>query len=158
MGQSPWPCLNGARLPPPPRVLAWLAMQSVAATSPRLAWFAGLLLAVLALAGQLAVGGLAPAGGVADQELSELAALTSQCRGMPPAGTGHESRRHRLPDCTPAASTAGLVLPGFLASPGPALPPPSAQRAPRLASAVSARGPPSHRVRVGFPRGPPVLA
>ena len=133
-------------------------MQSRAITRLQPAWFLGLLLAVLALAGQLAVGALAPADAAVDRQLSELAALTSQCKGTPPADPGRDSRHRRLPDCAPAASSVELVLPGFLPSPGPALPPPLAQGAAPLASLVSARGPPSRRVGVGFPRGPPVLA
>ncbi len=115
----------------------------------------GLLLAVLALAGQLAVGSLAPADAGVDAQLSALAAAMGQCRTPAP---GDDTRHRRPPECATAVAAAGLVLPGFVVAPSPVLPGPVASGVVRRVSAVSARGPPSHGSRVGFPRGPPVLA
>jgi len=135
-------------------------MRPAAPTRVRLpARLAGLVLAVLALVSQLAVGSLAPVDAWADGQVSELTALTVLCQGTPPLDAGHGSQRRRhLPDCAPAASSAELALPGFVLAPSTTLPAPvPGGRAPRP-SLLSAHAPPSHRSRVGFPRGPPAFA
>ncbi len=132
-------------------------MRSTPATFLRLpGGLMGLLLVMLALAGQVAFGSLAPVDAVTDAQRSELAAAMGQCR-TPDGEPGHDTRHRRLPDCAPAVS-AELALPGFVAAPEPVLPVPVAAVAVRIASPVSARAPPSHLSHAGFPRGPPVLA
>ena len=119
----------------------------------------GLLLTVLALVSQLALGSLAPVDAEADGQRSELAALTMLCQttladgSHAPAAPHH----HRLPDYAPASPAAALDLPCLVAAPAPTLPAPSSGVKLRLVSLLSARGPPSHDSHLGFPRGPPVL-
>ncbi|MGI3778870.1 MAG: hypothetical protein ACRYGC_16390 [Janthinobacterium lividum] len=113
----------------------------------------GLLLAVLALACQLAAGALAPVDAAAERQVSELAAAMGQCRGAAP---GEHGRQRRAPDC--ALAVAEVALPAFVAPVSPVVPEPAGAVAVRRASVVSARAPPSHGSHAGLPRGPPALA
>lgn len=120
----------------------------------------GLLLAMLALVSQLALGSLAPVDADADGQRAELAALTMLCRTTLVIGSHDPAapHHHRLPDYAPASLAAALDLPCLVAAPAPVLPAPSSGARLRLVSLLSARGPPSHQSHLGFPRGPPVLA
>ncbi len=141
-------------------MLASAAMLMRATLSVRpLSRIPGLLLAVLALVSQLALGSLAPLDAEVDVQRTELAALTVLCQtalvdgSHAPAAPHH----HRLPDYAPSPLAAALDLPCFVVVPTPVLPAPSAGVKLRLVSLLSARGPPSHKSHLGFPRGPPVL-
>lgn len=112
----------------------------------------GLLLAMLALACQLAAGALAPVDAAAERQVSELAAAMGQCRGAAP---GDHGRHRRAPECAPAV--AEVALPAFVAAVSPVVPGPAGSVAVRRVSVVSARAPPSHGSHAGFPRGPPAL-
>ena len=136
-------------------MLASAAMRSRVAPFRLPGGLAGLLLVVLALVGQLAAGAMAPAEPGVDAQLSELAAAMGQCRTPQP---GEDTRHHRAPECAPAVASAELAVPGFVVAPSPVLPAPVASGVVRRVAAVSARGPPSRRVRAGYPRGPPVVA
>ncbi len=119
----------------------------------------GLLLAMLALVSQLALGLLAPVDADADGQRSELAAFTVLCQTpLEDRGSVPASHHHRAPDYAPSTAAAALDLPCFVAVPAPVLPAPSSGTTLRLVSLLSARGPPSHTSHLGFPRGPPVLA
>jgi len=117
-----------------------------------------LLLAVLALVSQLALGSLAPVDAEADRQQAGLAALTVLCQTGPADRDHGPAHCHRLPDQPLPSLAAALDLPGFVVAPAPVLPAPAAGVGLRLVSSLSARGPPSRESRVGFPRGPPVPA
>ena len=135
-------------------------MLTHAASSVRLLSRAhGMLLAMLALVSQLALGSLAPVDADADGQRSELAAFTVLCQTpLEDRSSVPASHHHRAPDYAPSPAAAALDLPCLVSVPAPVLPAPSAGTPLRLVSLLSARGPPSHTSHLGFPRGPPVLA
>ncbi len=127
---------------------------------PRLTVGFGLLLAILALVSQLALGAMVlPDDDLPQRQQSSLDAIGVMCSSAVPVLPGHRAPHHRhVPDCAPLPLGVALALPAFMPMSPPTLPRPLAARMQRRASAASARGPPSHYSHIGFPRGPPVLA
>jgi hypothetical protein len=115
----------------------------------------GLLLALLALASQIAVASLVLPE---DSTAAELDAVAILCQtaapGAPQPATPHH---HHAPDCAICPFCAALALPGAILTPAPALPTPSLHRVAQIALPPPARGPPSRPLRTALPRGPPFL-
>ncbi len=118
----------------------------------------GLLLAVLALAGQLALGAVVLPDAPARSQAEALDALSVICVAEAPVQPQPERRHPHRPECALVALSAALALPAAMLLPAAPLPVPTVGVLLRQAVAVSARGPPSHASYLGFPRGPPVLA
>jgi hypothetical protein len=114
----------------------------------------GMLLAIVALALQLAAASVAPwapAGGI------DRLVAGSICHAAGAGDQGGAPARHHAPDCAicplcQAIAHAGVLLgPGFAALPAPIV------AAARLALLPPARAPPLRRVAAAAPRGPPDL-
>ncbi len=116
----------------------------------------GLLLAILALVSQLALGSLAfPT----DSAAAELDAVAIFCQtaapDAPPPSTPHHHQH--APDCAICPLCAALALPGAILTPAPLLPTPSSRRVAQAALPPPARGPPARPLRISLARGPPTL-
>jgi hypothetical protein len=115
----------------------------------------GLLLAILALVSQVALGSLVLP---ADSAAAELDAVAIFCQTAAPAtpqpATPHH---HHGPDCAICPLCAALAMPGAILTPAPLLPAPSIHRVAQIALPPPARGPPSRPFRIPLARGPPVL-
>ena len=124
---------------------------------------AGLLLAVLALVSQLALGSMVLPDAPARTQQSALDALSVMCGSGVPASSGQGApqgaphhRNHA--DGALCPLSVALALPAIVLTPAPLPPLPAAVPVRRLPTPESARGPPSHDSHLGFPRGPPILA
>jgi hypothetical protein len=120
---------------------------------------AGLLLAILALVGQLALGAMvmpADAAAVA-QSVAELDAASILCVGTPPPVHAPPHRHHAI-DCALCPLCAAMATHGVILSAAPSLPAPPAAIAARAALPPPARAPPAQPRRAALPRGPPILA
>ena len=117
----------------------------------------GVLLAVLSLVSQLALGAMVlPDAGVASQP--GLDAVAVLCLAGAPQHPGRDHPHQRRPDTAPPSLAAALALPTILPIAAPPLPEPgTGQKLRPMQASVSARAPPSHASFVGLPRGPPVL-
>ena len=122
-------------------------------------WRPGLLAAVLALVGQLALGAVvlpdeAPAG-----QMAELDAVSVLCTGNAPDTDSPAPHRRHAADLTLCPLGIALAAPCCLPVP---VPTPLLPAAPAVAAWAferpPGRGPPPATARVGEPRAPPVLA
>lgn len=114
----------------------------------------GLFLAMLALAGQVALGTVSPVPQATQDGLAALAAVSVLCGpGQPPAGKAH----HRVPAKTTCPLNQAIAQAGTLLDPPafvlvvPLLP------VLRATFPPPARAPPAIRIAAAFPRGPPSL-
>ncbi len=120
----------------------------------------GLLLAVLALVSQIALGSLVlpDAASAQEQSIAALDALSIICSTGTPATPGDHPAHHHAPDCTLCPLCVTLALPGVILSTAVELPAPSSQSAGRASLPPPARGPPSQARTTPPARGPPALA
>jgi len=116
----------------------------------------GLLLALLALASQIAVGSLVLPEDSAAAELDAVAILCQVTAPGAPQQPG-APHHHHAPDCAICPFCAALALPGAILTPAPLLPAPSLHRVAQIALPPPSRGPPSRPLRIALPRGPPLL-
>ncbi len=124
----------------------------------RLTVLPGLLLAVLALVSQLALGTMVLPDDAAARQQAELDVASVLCTGAPAPVRHAPAQHHRVADGALCPLSIALALPSVVPVLPPMLPAPTAGRVLRLATARSARGPPSLLSGIGYPRGPPVLA
>ena len=120
----------------------------------------GLLLAVLGLVGQLALGAvvLPDEASAREQSISALDALTIVCASGTPVRPGNEPSQHRHgTGCGLCPINLALSMPAAIPSPGPTLPPLQSRLAERAGLPPDARGPPTQPRTIPLPRGPPVL-
>jgi hypothetical protein len=115
----------------------------------------GLLLAVLALISQLALGSLVLP---AESAAAELDAIAIFCQTAP-SGTPQPSAPHHqhAPDCAICPLCVALAMPGAILTPAPLLPTPSVHQVAQITLPPPARGPPSRPLRISLARGPPAL-
>lgn len=121
----------------------------------------GLLLAVLALVSQLALGAvvLPDPASAQEQSVAALDALSILCNSASPTAPGEGPRHHRQDrDCVPCPLAVSLALPAAVLASGPELPPPSSQLADSVSLPPPARGPPAQPRQTPPSRGPPVLS
>jgi hypothetical protein len=120
----------------------------------------GLLLASIALAGQLALGAIVPTDGPMQGTLSGLESLGVICHSPGPGDPDQPSTPdHRTPDCAICPLCVALAAPAMVVLvPAPVLPAPTIVLAARSSGPVQARAPPSEPLRTARPRGPPILA
>jgi hypothetical protein len=131
-------------------------MPRVRRRSDRLVRLPSLLLAILALAVQLAAASVVPWQTAPAAGLDRLVAA-SICHADGAADSGGAPARHHNPDCVAcplcqAIAHAGVLLGSAIAAMAP--PEPAASR---LAALPPARAPPAQRVAAAFARGPPAL-
>jgi hypothetical protein len=119
----------------------------------------GLLLAMLALAGQIAFGGLVPPVDAAESPLAGLDSLGVICHAASEGNPGESPAPHRhSPDCAICPLCVAMTAPAAaLLSPGPMLPAPPTDTVTAESPRPPARAPPSAPPRAAQPRGPPVL-
>lgn len=120
---------------------------------------AGLFLAMLALAGQMALGATVAPGEPSDAGLLELGALGVICHADAPADTDHAPSPHRhSPDCAICPLCVAMAMPATaVVASGPMLPAPTIALVGRASVPAPVRGPPSRPLLIARPRGPPVL-
>jgi hypothetical protein len=115
----------------------------------------GLLLAMLALVSQLALGSVVVPD---DAGAAELAAVAIFCQtaapGTPQPATPHHQH---APGCAICPLCVALAAPGAILTPAPLLPVPSVRQVAQIALPPPARGPPARPLRTALPRGPPSL-
>ena len=117
----------------------------------------GVIVAVLALISQLALGAAVLPDQIPANSVAALAAAMVDCA---PAVPGHKpapSPRHDGGSALCPLSVA-LALPSVILTAAPILPPPLPALAMRTASRPPARAPPNRVPEAAFPRGPPTLA
>ncbi len=118
----------------------------------------GLVLAVLALVSQLALGAMVLPDAAQARQARALDALSVMCGGAAPGRQDQAPRRHHH-----AAEVALCPLSGALAgqavvvAPAPLLPAPALVALAVWRMALAPRGPPGRVARPGFARGPPIL-
>ena len=121
---------------------------------------AGFLLAVVALASQLALGAmvLPDEASAREQSTAALEAMTVLCDSSVPAAPDHGPAHHRhvADSALCPFSAMGSLQAAVLAS-APDLPLPVSRLAARAGLPPLARGPPAPSRRAPPPRGPPVL-
>ncbi len=122
--------------------------------------FAGLLLAVLALVGQLAFGALVlPDQAVAqEQSVAALNALSILCDSSAPGPTGPQpGHHHRSADGVLCPHAVAFELPFAVLPTSPGVPAPQEPLVQRAGLPPAARAPPAPPRAVPPPRGPPSL-
>jgi hypothetical protein len=120
---------------------------------------AGLLVAVLALVSQLALGAMVLPDDDPQAQLDALSALTVLCRtGVPATDRDQAPLHHRRADPALCPLSVALALPGVILTPAPVLPSLVALLTLRAMGPPPARAPPSSVPDAAFPRGPPTRA
>ena len=115
----------------------------------------GLLLTILALVSQLALGSVVLADDASAAELDAIAILCqTPVPGAPVPAVPHHQH---LPDCAICPLCVALALPGAILTPAPLLPAPSVRSVAQVALPPPARAPPDRPLRIAQPRGPPAL-
>jgi hypothetical protein len=115
-----------------------------------------LLLAMLALVSQLALGSIVLPDDAAAGPVVALDELTVLCSpGNPPRGDHKKAPRHTTDEALCPARVAVALLGVVLAS-APALPTPSSHATGRAYAQPHVRGPPSPASQAALPRGPPL--
>jgi hypothetical protein len=119
----------------------------------------GLLLAVLALVSQLALGAivLPDVAEAQEQSVAALDAISVLCQSPTPALPDRAPAHHHCPDCALCPLCVALAMQGVVLASGPEMPPPSCQSVSRVALPPPARAPPAQPHTTPLPRGPPVL-
>ncbi len=118
----------------------------------------GFLAALLALVGQLALGGTVPPDDAASGRLAALDAVSILCVGRH-APDGQAPHRHGAADLALCPLSITLAVPGCILP--PASPPLPARRCGIGGGSMErppGRGPPPATARVGRPRAPPLAA
>ncbi len=125
----------------------------------RTSWFpTGLLMAILALVSQLALGTMVLPEEAPPAASTELAAISVLCQtGTPATSSPGVPQHHHMPDCPVCPLCVALATQGALLTPAVLLPMPSTRRVAQIALPPPARGPPSRPLRISLARGPPVL-
>ena len=126
----------------------------------RLTSLPGLILAVWALASQVAAGSVVLPGDLAARQraIAKIDALSVLCSPSQLPG-GHQAPvPHRAPDCALYPLQAALAAGSLILAQAPALPLPVNERLGRPLSPTTARGPPAPPHATALPRGPPVSA
>ncbi len=121
----------------------------------------GLLLAVLALVSQLALGSIVLPDDASAQERSvaALEALSVLCDSSVPTSPDQAPTHHRhSPDCAICPLSVALAMPAVVLASGPELPPRSSRLATRASLPPPARAPPGQPRYTPPSRGPPVLS
>ena len=136
-------------------------MSSRQTTQPRfLGGLPGLLLAVLALVSQLALGSfvLPDEAAAREQSVAALDALSVICNSTNPASPTPTKPHHRHgPDCAVCPLCIALALQAVVLGSPPDLPAPSSRLADRATLPPPARAPPAQPRLAPPARGPPVL-
>jgi len=119
----------------------------------------GLVLAVVALIGQLALGAMVLPDAAQARQVSALDALSVMCGGVAPAAHRGPAapRRHHAAEVALCPLSGALAGQAFVVAPEPVVPPPGHGAGPAWRVAHSPRGPPMRAARAGFARGPPIL-
>jgi hypothetical protein len=115
----------------------------------------GLLLALLALGCQLAIGATVPAA--AAQALAPLAGYGVICHAED-STDGAPTPRHKAPDCQLCPLCTAFSTPAAMLVDRPFVPPPVAIAGPVAAPRPPSTAPPAARLLDARPRGPPSLA
>ena len=120
----------------------------------------GLLLAVLALVSQIALGMivLSDKALAREQSVAALDALSVVCDSSAPAPAQAPRRHQHAPDCALCPLTMALALPAAVLTSAPEVPAPSSQAVARAFLPPPARGPPAQPRPTPPSRGPPVLS
>ena len=122
----------------------------------------GFLVALLAIASQLALGAIVLPDEVSarEQSVAALDALSILCDSATPTKPDDAPKHHHRqnPDCAICPLGVALAMPAAVLVSGPALPPPSSHMADRSAFPPPARGPPAQPRHTPPSRGPPVLS
>jgi hypothetical protein len=122
----------------------------------------GLLVALLAIASQLALGAivLPDEASAREQSVAALDALTIFCSSATPTAPDDAPKHHHrhAQDCAICPLAVALAMPAAVLASAPALPPPSSRAADRAALPPPARGPPAQPRYTPPSRGPPVLS
>ena len=116
----------------------------------------GLLVAVVAMVSQLALGAMVLPDDRPADPVAALTALSVLCQAGHPAG-GRPAPARRAPQAAVCPLGVTLASPAVIVGPAPALPAPPAELALRAAP-PPAGAPPALAVTAAYPRGPPVLA
>jgi hypothetical protein len=116
----------------------------------------GLLLALLALVSQLALGTMVLPD---DSAVPQLDAISILCQtGAPDQPQPATPHHQHVPDCAICPLCVALAVPGVILTPAPMLPlPPSIRHVAQIALPPPSRGPPSRPLHISPSRGPPVL-
>ena len=119
----------------------------------------GLLLAVLALVSQLALGSIAMPDEAAarEQSVAALDSLSIICSATTPVEHAPGQHHHHGMDCAVCPLCAALAMHAVVLGSGPDLPAPSSRLAHRATLPPPARAPPAQPRHAPPPRGPPVL-
>jgi len=115
----------------------------------------GLLLAVVALVSQLALGAVV-AEDVSPAALLALDDVSLLCSGAAPDQA--PAHRHQSADFSLCPLSVALALPAVVPVPAPVFPAPRAVLVVRQDERPPGRGPPPRTARVGAPRAPPFIA
>lgn len=117
----------------------------------------GLLLAILALVSQLALGAMVLPDQATAADRTTLDAVAVLCRGGTPA-PHRPTAPHHTSDHALCPLSVALALPAVALTPGAPVPPPSSTRLIPAWARPAATGPPAALSSARFARGPPVLA
>ncbi len=120
----------------------------------------GLVLAMWALASQVAIGSVVLPSGLRAQQrdLARLDTLSVLCSSTPVPGGRHAPVPRHAPDCALCPLQAAFATGNLVLADAPTLPKPKAGRIGRAVSLASARGPPAAQRSTALPRGPPAFA
>jgi hypothetical protein len=118
----------------------------------------GLLAAVVALAGQVALGAVVPAEIVPRLQLAALIAASVICHAPDAPGSGDRKSPHPLPDCALRCLNHVLARIGPTLAPPPVLLTPPSRLAMRVPWLPPARAPPLRLISTANARAPPVLS
>ncbi len=130
-------------------------------SSRRSGGFSGLLLAVLALVSQIALGAIVvpDEASMGERSVAALDALSILCNSSMPTAPGETPKHHRPNiDCAICPLAVALAMPAVVLASGPELPTPTSQLVNRAALPPPARGPPAQPRQTPPSRGPPVLS
>ncbi len=120
----------------------------------------GLLVAVLAIASQLALGTivLPDEAAAREQSVAALDALSILCNAAAPAAPDQPVHHRHNPDCAVCPLSVALAMPAAVLGSAPEVPAPSSQSAARATLLPPARGPPAQPHRTPPSQGPPLLS
>ncbi len=120
----------------------------------------GLVLAVLALVSQMALGAMVLPDAAQARQASALDALSVMCGGAPQGHVDHAPgapRRHHAAEVALCPLSGALAGQAVVMAPAPVLPALGLVARPVWRMVDGARGPPLRVARPGFARGPPIL-
>jgi hypothetical protein len=118
----------------------------------------GLLAAIVALAGQVALGGVVPPVSAQQAQLAALSAASIICHASNNSGNDNgKTLPQPVSDWVLCPLDHALAQVGMLLSPSPVILATPVMPALRIALMPPARAPPSHIFSTVYPRGPPTL-